>query len=287
MKKASMTKKWIAINLLLLAIAALLGWRLQQSIFQFKAENNLAKIQPAADLKKTMLQEKLVFKPTPVRNYNPAEFAVIPEKNLFTDSRSKEEKVENLAPPEPPPLAQKPILVGISITDKERTASIIDPTAQPLPNERGRRGQVKKIGDVYQGYTITEILPDRLVLESGTRKEVIPLREGSKRAQGGKTAILSTRVVPVGAGGASGGMMINVAGSAPGAAPQRTSVAPIGPPAGSQPATVIQTAPPSRSAAGQPATQQAQPAAQPSPAGDSGPTRIIKTPFGDIVRPAR
>jgi hypothetical protein len=281
MKKASMTKKWIAINLLLLAIAALLGWRLQLSIFRFKAENNLAKIQPAADLKKTMLQEKLVFKPTPVRNYNPAEFAVIPEKNLFTDSRSKEEKVENLAPPEPPPLAQKPILVGISITDKERTASIIDPAAQPSPNERGRRGQVKKIGDVYQGYTITEILPDRIVLESGTRKEVIPLREGSKRAQGGKTPILSTRVVPVGAGGASGGMMINVAGSAPGAAPQRTSVAPIGSPAGSQPA------PPARSTAVQPATQQAPPAAPPSPAGDSVPTRIIKTPFGDIVRPAR
>jgi hypothetical protein len=287
-KKASMTKKWIAINLLLLTMAALLGWRLRLSIVQFGAENNLSKIQPAADLKKTMLQEKLVLKPIPVRNYNPAEFAVIPEKNLFTDSRSKEEKVENLVPPEPPPLAQKPILIGVTITDKERTASIIDPAAQPSPNERGRRGQFKKIGDVYQGYTITEILPDRIVLESGTRKEVIPLREGSKRPQGGKTPILSTRIVPFGAGGASGGTIVNVAGSTPGAAPQRTAVAPIGSPAGSQPATVIQTAPPARSTAGQPAAQQAQPAAQPSPAGDySGPTRIIKTPFGDIVRPAR
>lgn len=286
-----MTKKWIAINLLLLTVAALLGWRLRLSIVQFRAENNLAKIQPAADLKKTMLQEKLVFKPVPVRNYNPAEFAVIPEKNLFTDSRSKEEKVENLAPPEPPPLAQKPILIGVAITDKERTASIIDPAAQPSPNERGRRAQFKKIGDVYQGYTITEILPDRIVLESGTRKEVIPLREGSKRAQGGKTPILSTRVVPIGGGGASGGTIVNVAGSTPGASPQRTAVASIGSsaaPAGSQPATVIQTAPPARSTAAQPATQQPPPVVtQPGPGGESVPTRIIKTPFGDIVRPAR
>jgi hypothetical protein len=284
-KKASMTKKWIAINLLLLAIAALLGWRLRLSIVQFGAENNLAKIQPAADLKKAMLQEKLVFKPVPVRNYNPAEFAVIPEKNLFTDSRSKEAKVENLAPPEPPPLAQKPILIGVTVTDKERTASIIDPAVQPSPNDRGRRSQFKKIGDVYQGYTITEILPDRIVLESGTRREVIPLREGSKRAQGGKTPILSTRIVPIGAGGASGGTIVNVAGSTPGAAPQRTAVTSIGSPAapaGSQPATVIQPAP-ARSTAVQPAS----PSAQPSPAGESVPTRVIKTPFGDIVRPAR
>jgi len=282
-----MTKKWIAINLLLLTLAALLGWRLRLSIIQFKTENNLSKIQPAADLKKTMLQEKLVFNPIPVRNYNPAEFAVIPEKNLFTDSRSKEEKVENVTPPEPPPLAQKPILIGITITDKEQTASIIDPTAQPSANERGRRGQFKKIGDVYQGYTVTEILPDRIVLESGTRKEVIPLREGSKRAQGGKTPILSTRVVPIGAGGASGGTIVNVAGSAPGAAPQRTAVAPIGSPASSQPATVIQTAPPARSTAAQPAAQQAPPVMLPGPGGELVPTRIVKTPFGDIVRPAR
>jgi hypothetical protein len=289
MKKASMTKKWIAINLLLLAVAVLLGWRLQISIFQFRAENNPAKIQPAADLKKRMLQEKPVFKPTPVRNYNPAEFAVIPEKNLFTDLRSKEEKVENVAPPEPPPLAQKPILLGITITDKERTASIIDPAAQPSPNERGRRANFKKIGDVYQGYTVTEILPDHIVLESGTRKEVIPLREGSKRAQGGKTPILSTRVVPIGAGGASGGSVVTVSGSAPGAAPQRTAVAPIGSPAGSQPPpSVAQPAPTARSTAAQPATQQAPPPVmQPGPGGELVPTRIVKTPFGDIVRPAR
>lgn len=285
-----MTKKWIAINLLLLAIAALLGWQLRKSILQFQAENNLEKIQRAADPKKTMLQEQAVFKPAPAKNYNPAEFAVISEKNLFADTRSKEEKVENAAPPEPPPLAQKPILVGVTIADRERTASIIDPTAQPSPNEKSRRGQSKKIGDVYQGYTITEILPDRIVLESGTRREVIPLREGSKRAQGGKTPILSTRVVPIGGGGASGGTPTGVSGAAAAAAPQRTAIAPIGTPAapaGSQPAGVVQAAPTARTTAAQPAAPQAKPAMQPGPGGEPAPTRILKTPFGDIVRPVR
>ncbi len=130
---------------------------------------------------------------------------------------AKKIKVEILAPPEPPPLAQKPILVGVTI-DTQPRASIIDPT---VPQGRDRRAQIKRIGDVYQGYTITEISPERMVLESGTRKEIIPLHEGTKRGQQGKTPILSTRVVPFGGGGITGGTPISVSGG-PGAAPPRT-----------------------------------------------------------------
>ena len=276
-----MTKKWIAINLLMLVITALLGWQLREAIFQFRAQNNLAKIQPAPDLKKKMLSEKQAPKAVSAAKINAAEFAIIPEKNLFSDTRSKEEIVVNLAPPEPPPLAVKPILVGITIMDTERKASIIEPGGAPGLNERGRRAQFKKIGDVYQGYTITEIQPDRIVLTSGTRREVIPLREGSKKASGGKTAILSTRVVPIGQGGIVGGTPMSVGGAAI-AAPPRTSVTQIGTtsPAANQPAA--QTVSPAR------ATPAAQPAAAPSaPAGDPGASRIIRTPFGDVVRPVR
>jgi hypothetical protein len=277
-------KKWIAINLLLLATAALLGLQLRKSIFQFRAENNLAKIQPAADLKQKMLQEKSLPKPLTAKIYNPAEFSVIPEKNLFSETRTKEEKVENSAPPEPPPLAQKPILTGITITDTERKASIIDPTVPA--DQRNRRGLIRKIGDVYQGYTITEIAADRIVLESGTRKEVIPLREGSKRSQGGKTPILSTRIVSFGGGGAAGGTPVSVASGGTSASPSatsaRTSVAPIGTPnqtVTAQPGVVVQT--------GVPAGARGMPPAQQGQQGDPPATRIIRTPFGDIVRPAR
>jgi hypothetical protein len=276
-------KKWIAINLLLLATAVLLGVQLRKSIFQFRAENNLIKIQPAPDLKGKLVQEKPLPRMSPPKTYNPAEFSVISEKNLFSDTRSKEDKPDNTAPPEAPPLAQKPILVGTTITDAERKASIIDVTAPG--DQTSRRETTRKIGDVYQGYTITEIAPDRIVLESGTRKEVIPLREGSKRGQGGKTPILSTRVVPFGGGGVVGGTPVNaavsgVAGVSSASTPARTSVAPIG--------TSTQGAPQrggvTPAAAAARATTEAQPAQEGQPANPPG-TRIIRTPFGDIVRP--
>jgi hypothetical protein len=280
-KKASMTKKWIAINLLLLAIAVLLGWQLRAAIIQYRAHNNTAKIQPALDLKKRMLPEKQAAKAVSTTIYSPADFSIIADKNLFSDSRSKEEKVENLAPPEPPPLAVKPILVGITITDRERKASIIEPGGMPgRGDDRGRRAQFKRIGDVYQGYTITEIQSDRIVLTSGTRREVIPLREGSKKASGGKTAILSTRVVPIGPGGITGGAPVSISGANVGAL-SKAPAAGASPPAAQTPTTTrigatVQPTPPT-----QPTT---------TPAAGSGgttPSRIIRTPFGDIVRPER
>ncbi len=276
-----MTKKWIAINLLLLAITAELGWQLRVAIRHFKAQNSVAKIQPAPDLKKMMLPEKQAPKAFSPAKYNAAEFAVIPEKNVFADIRSKEEVVVNLAPPEPPPLTVKPILVGITIADNERKASIIEPGAAMVPNDRGgRRAQFKKIGDVYQGYTITEIQQDHIVLTSGTRREVIPLREGAKKATGGKTPILSTRVVPIGQGSIVGGTPISVGGTGV-VAPPRTSVTAVGSssqPSASQPGAQAGA---SRGAAAQPAAAPSAPAAEP------GASRVIRTPFGDVVRPLR
>jgi hypothetical protein len=281
-----MTKKWIAITLLLLVITGLLAWRLQLSIQQFKADNDLTKIQPVRDIKQNMVQEKPLLKLAPPKSYNPGEFIVIPENNLFMESRTKEEKAE-LAPPEPPPLAQKPILVGVSIMDDVKKASIIDPTAPP--SDRNRRGaQVRRIGDVYHGYTITEITGEHIVLESGTRKEIIPLHEGTKRPQTGKTPILSTRIISVGGSGISGGIPVSVVQGGPGsgrpttaavASPTATTVnQPIGgsPVAGQQrptPANATST------------TAQPVPTQNPNIRTDPQGRRVVRTPFGDIVRP--
>jgi hypothetical protein len=280
-----MTKKWIAINLLLLAVAALLGWQLRQSIFQFDTENNPAKIQPSRSIQSKVAQEKTAPKPVVVaRTYNAAEFMTIPDKNLFSESRSRDDKVET-APPEPPPLTQKPVLVAVTIIDNQQRASIIDPTSQ----DRVRRAQIKRIGDVYQGYTITEISTDRMVLESGTRREIIPLREGAKKSQQGKTPILSTRIVPFGGGATGGGTPVIVGGGAP---PVRTAVAPVGTTpnvTNVQQTTVQQVNPAVRGAQVTVSPPTAQPVSgdpQAAPAG-SGTGRVIRTPFGDVVRPAR
>jgi hypothetical protein len=294
-----MTKKWIAVNLLLLVIAALSGWQLRRAVLQFDAQNDLAKIQPSQSIKKQMAQdqEKAVPKLVAGQTYNPAEFTVIPEKNVFSESRSKEEKVpEDAAPPEPPPLTQKPILVGVTMIDSQYRASIIDPGSPQEKNERSRRSQIKKVGDVYRGYTITSISSDRIILESGTRKEIIPLREGSKKGRSGKTAILSTRVVPFGGGGTTGGTPVAIVG---GGAPPRTASAPgIGRPtvpiAAAEPAGSAETPAPASASAARDSGPQPAPAVRtaPAPGASRSPTdsqgrQVIKTPFGDIVRPNR
>ena len=163
-----MTKKWIAITLLLLIPTGLLGWRLRASVRRFYSDNDLAKIQPATDMKQKTAPEIPSAPPVSQKKYVTAEFAVIPDTNVFSDTRSKEDKVEVTAAPEPPPLTQKPILVGVTIADNLKKATIIDPTA--AAQDKGRRAQLKRIGDVYHGYTITDITPVSIVLESGTRR---------------------------------------------------------------------------------------------------------------------
>jgi hypothetical protein len=268
-----MTKKWIAINLLLLVITGLLGWQVRVSILRFNAENDLGKIQSVRDLKKNLIQDKPLPGLPQAKIYLPQDFAVISDKNLFADSRIKEVPESIAPPPEIPPLVQKPILVGITIIDNQRKALIIDPLV-PV-QDKNRRIKTQRIGDVYQGYTITGIDRDRIILESGTRKEIIPLREGSKKAQAGKTPILSTRVVSFGGG---------VSGGAPVVTP-RSAVIPVA--ASGQPGTAQSTQPQGRQTAPSSIQQPGQPAAQqpsaPAPPG----MRIIRTPWGNITQPKR
>jgi hypothetical protein len=276
-----MTKKWIAINFLLLGIAGLLGWQLRASILRFNARNDLAKIQPVQSIKQKTVHEKSLPQLMPAKSYTPDEFALIPEQNMFSESRGKEDTTEIAAPPVTPPLVQKPILVGVTIFEDQRKALIIDPTSPA--QDKSRRTQVKRIGDVYQGYTITDIALDHIVLESGSRREIIPLHEGTKRVQGGRTPILSTRVVNFGGGGTSGGVQVAaVAGSAP----VRTTVAPVAsatPP--SQPG--IEQAPPGsvRTTGTTQQTPQSLRQQRTTPATDSQGRRLMRTPFGDVVRP--
>ena len=283
-----MTKKWIAISVLLFVVAGLLGWRLYASITRYNAQNDPGKIQPVPDIKEKLVQEKPMAKLPPAVKYLPEEFAVIPEQNLFSESRSKEEETEVESPSKTPPLTQKPILVGVSISDSQVKAIIIDPTSSS--NDRNRRTQVIRIGDVYRGYKITHIESDRIILESGEQKEIIPLHEGAKQPRGGKTPILSTRVVNFGSGSKSGGVQIigpsgtatattNVARKTTPAAPapkQRTTVRPTGaqtPPQVSSEATSTNAPTPA------PKTQRI------TPRTNSQGQRVIRTPFGDIVRP--
>ena len=197
-----MAKKWIAINLLLLVIAGLLGLELRASILQFKDENDLATIHPARASKPATISQKPGASKPPEKGQAPEDFSIIVQRNIFSDMRGSEEIVEAIRPPEPPQLAQKPILVGTILVDNQLKALIIDPTGTS-PDRR--RPEAKRIGDVYRGFTITSISADRIVLESGTRREIIPLHEGTKKPQAGRTPVAATRVIAFGGSAVSGG----------------------------------------------------------------------------------
>jgi hypothetical protein len=282
-EKVGMSKKWIAITLLLFVIACLLGRQVRISVLRFYAENDLARIQPVQNVKQKNVQENPPSPLASLKKFNPSEFGVIPNTNVFAEYRSKEEKVEITAPPEPPALTQKPILVGVTIADGMKKASIIDPTSRS--QEKLRRAKIKRIGDVYQGYTISDIALDHITLESGRRKEVIPLHEGSKRAQAGKTPILSTRVVGFGGKSSGGTQVSTVSGS-----PVRTPVVAVGSskaeaPSAGNPETPSQE----RTAAtnAQPAATQPAQTQRSSPTTDAQGRQGIRTPFGTVYRPKR
>ena len=299
-----MTKKWIAVNLVLIAIAGLLSWRLYVMVAGFRAGNDPAKIQPVRDLK---LQTKLPGGLPPskaLRRYNAAEFQNIPNQNLFAESRS------NAPPEEPAPavvqmapeLRAKPILVGITIAGDLRLASIIEPALPGLPANEARRSHTRRVGDVYQGYTIVDITDNQMILENGSRREVIPLFDSSKaRPQGGKTPIVATRVINFGGGGGTGQPGAGVV-AVGGAARPQSAQTPGQPPSVNQIFGAPQATPPGAAQQGNAArsgqtqsgrqtpgngTQGATPAQAP-PAWneriDEQGRRVIRTPFGDIIR---
>jgi hypothetical protein len=313
-----MTKKWIAINLLLLAMAGLLGRYVRNSIHTVKQKNLIAIKPPMPDPKKIAVEQDLPLPEQP-RQYNPVEFTEVLEKNLFTENRSNVDPTPPV-PPTPevviPPLAQKPILVATVISDTRQVAYIVDPGAGArgapggapgvvpggAPGMPGgavvtsRRALVKKVGDTYMGYTITRITAENIVLKAGAREEIIPLHEGSKQPKGGKTTFIPTRIATFGGGSGSGGASgrgtgSGVAGSA--TTPVGGSV--VGISAAVQPSGQPTPAGPGGGAAGSgrgtpPTTGTATPAAggaQPQPAARNVVTnpdgsRVVRTPFGDI-----
>ena len=283
-----MSKNWIAVNVLLLVIAGFMGRQLYISAMRFKTENDVAKVQPAANIKQQMTRDAGMAPLQPPRVYNTGDFAVIPDKNLFSDSRTRDDQVEAPVVPEVPPLQNKPILTGITISGNQRQAIIIDPTAPVSPGRRNIT-LIKRPGDVYQGYVITDITESQMILESGTRREIIDLYEGTKHsAQGGKTPILATRVVSFGGGGGGTGqasMMVVSSGGGARPSPQQGGAAPAVP-IGSQ--RTVSSVPAQQQGQQQPVQsqfqqQQSRPL-NPGETINSQGQRVIRTPFGDIIQ---
>ncbi len=276
-----MTKKWIAINIALLLSSGLLGWRLYTSAVTFKAQNDVAKIQPPKDPKQKIVLEGGLPPLQAPRPYNVADFSAVPAQNVFSDTRTKDEPPPAApAVAEAPPLTVRPVLVGVVLAGEQKLASVIEPTQAGGPH----RSLTRRLGDTYQGYTITDITRDQMVLERGNRREVIPLFDSAKHpaqgaaAQSGRTPILPTRVVSIGGGGAATGAQPVVPGRGP--------VTPASSAAAAKPAATPAQGRGQQVNVGRQEAQAGAPQATRPGAPATAPTqRIIRTPFGDIVRP--
>ncbi len=199
-----MTKKWMTINLMLLAATVLLARQLYVTTLRFKQDNSLANVMRVQPGKKGGTEAPLP-PVQPVAKLSDAEYAVIPQGNVFTETRRPEEKVEAPAPEPPRRLDNPPILVGIIISGSRRQALIVDTTAPAVSGNR--RTQTMRIGDSYRGFTVTDITSTGMVLESGPSREIVPLFAIGKIPQSGKTPPMAVRVVsftPGQAGAASG-----------------------------------------------------------------------------------
>lgn len=281
-----MTKKWIGINLLLFIVAVIAAYQLYDSIQQFKTNNDISKIAPA----ETGSQESLVPPPLKIERYSPVDFAEISDKNVFSATRTKEAAAEGtVAATATLPASQKPTLVGVVMSDKQKVATLQE------PRTGGKAGQtvLKKVGDTYQGYTITEIDTDHIVLDNGSQKATLALNDTSQPAPNRKTVSVPTRVVPFGNAAATetASAAIVVGQTQPTrSVPGRTTPQPANTPTDNTNRNFIipvsggqasQTASPAASPAAAPAAAQ-QPAA--NSGNSTGRSRIIRTPFGEILR---
>jgi hypothetical protein len=285
-----MNRNWIVVNMFLIAVAGVLGWQLYLSAQRFQIDNDPAGIVPRPDPKSEISGGGELLPLQAPQRVDALEFGSIPSKNLFTATRGVEDAQEEApAEPEAQPLTNKPVLVGVTLVGGEQTALVNDPASK-----QARRTKIVRLGDTFEGYTVTEISANRMVLEYGSRREVIPLYDPAKHpTPSGKTPIIATRVVNFGKGAASGSTGTSRTTAQPTQQAVRTTR--------DQGRRVVTTSTPTTSsrASGRSNTQQTRQSAtrqgnaqnrsatkSANETIDAQGRRIIRTPFGDIVRPA-
>jgi hypothetical protein len=312
-----MANKWIALNLLLLITAVVMGRELYQQYEQFKAKNDPSKIEAVSSensaAAKSAAESSAGIMET--QTNTDSDYSVISDKTLFTELRGRNEDEVAIEAPTPKPLPRPhPALVGTAMIGGQYTASVINQQAQQQARNTQLAPETWRVGDYYNGYRVASIAADQLVLESGGVSEVIPLNRAARRTPAAKTAAKPiARVVSIGpGGGTSGAMTVSTsAASAPGrvqsaqakpqqaqAKPQQTQAKPqqVQP---QQRVPVTVTTPNGDVVVSSPENVQeiiqAQPAqkpqqgaaAKPGPAVRQQPIqqRVVSSPFGEIIRP--
>jgi hypothetical protein len=115
------------------------------------------------------------------------EYAVVAEKNLFHPDRVIPSKKEEIVIAKP-----EFVLHGTLITDNVSIAYMSDKKAVRSTPGRGQRQTGLKIGETMSGYTLKEILHDRVVMVQGdNRIEVQVISPESKKNRGATPPLAS------------------------------------------------------------------------------------------------
>ena len=140
------------------------------------------------------------FQVQPVETPQPiADFMVIPEKNLFAEDRQPEllETPEGSAEEQPPVWSARPVLRGVSQSGDRKQGLLTVFEAKP------GQGQMRKVrlGDLVQGYTVSEITDSLVKLKWKDRVEIIDMEDVPPQAATvvAEAATAAVTVITVGA----------------------------------------------------------------------------------------
>jgi len=161
------------LNCILLTGILAFGYFVLQPIFTKEVKVPLSPTkQKVADQQKEVAEQAIN---PPLQGY-----AVVAETNLFHPDRIIPTKKVEIVIPRP-----EFVLYGTLIADKVSIAYMSDKKAVHTTLGRGQRQTSLKIGETVSGYTLREVLHDRVVMVNGeNRIEVKVISPGSKKDRG-------------------------------------------------------------------------------------------------------
>jgi hypothetical protein len=298
-----MSKRMLLLNILLLVGCVYLGRMVYQDFSEFDNTHKVVAVEPeSAENKGADSKALAVQSPSPV---TPSENMVISEKNLFLESRSLQAATAVPVPEVAPALNPKPMLMGVAMVGSEPRAFVQNVRAQP-----GQRStKILKVGEAYEGYKVAQIQRGRVELSytspsGNVTTQVLDINDAANRAArtAARTPLTPSQVISIGSQNAA----TVAAQQVPAIDDQnrrviRTPFGDVTAPPGMQgaPARALPINPANQNRLLQQQEQQLQQQSQQQSQQSRTETtpmrrnevideqgrRVIRTPFGDIIRP--
>lgn len=204
----------VGLNFLILAGIFGLTWGITSAWEMFEKNHNLndpdsTLLRRIASRLKDQVKEGPKFQVQPVGNpQSVADFMVIPEKNLFAEDRQPGllETSESGTEEQPPVWSARPVLRGVSQSGDRKQGLLTVFETKP------GQGQMRRVrlGDLVQGFTVSEITDSLVKLKWRDRVEIIDMEDVPPQASTvAAEAAAAVTVITVGAPPKSGETVVS------------------------------------------------------------------------------